>query len=351
MENVENKQTEDNDDTFYPPEVFNVLGDSLGKKYKDKFLNFTKITAEEVTYIFDILKKLIAKKEGKPVIISFSNFKGGCGKTTTAVTFSQFLTNLGIKTLLIDADNMRLASRMLSLRQKYVNGYIANMTNANVSIEEINDFKDNIDPICECEKGDYGSLINTINQSIELGRYQVIVLDTPGSKEDAVRNFSIKSIGKSDLPHSLVAYIADSIVITSQATSFDRTGTINYYVELESFVNEMMFKKVRNTTLAYKVLPVRMKTIKEDYAQEFFNILEANGIERFRECFRDSDKFRNSVKDDTIETYFTVNNAPQKTIEFKNFVVELFQDLDTAMKKDEYLALKAEAESNTNTGV
>lgn len=350
MEDLVAQQSDLNEreEIFYPPEIYNVSGSNLGKQFKEKFLKNVQLGDEEVGFIFNVINQVMNKKEGKPVIISFSNFKGGCGKSTTSVTFAQFLTNLGIKTILIDSDNMRLASRQLTQRQKIINAYISNMTKANEPIESIQEFKDKIDPLCDCEKGDYGTLINTINQVIETGRYQVIVIDTPGSKEDSSKNFALTSIGKSDLPHSLIAYVADSIVIPSKATSFDRTGSIDYYIQLESFVNEMMFKKVRTTSLAFRVLPVMMRNNNEDYVQEFFKILESNGIERFDVSFRESDKFKNSVKDDTIETYFTVNNAQQKTVEFKNFVLQLFQDLDTAMRKDEFLALQAQAKSQTN---
>lgn len=350
MENLEaSKNNFDDEGIFYPPEILNLSGDNVGKAFKEKFVKVTQLESSEVAFIKEIINKVSERKGGQPVIISFSNFKGGCGKSTTSVTFAQFLTNLGIKTILVDSDNMRLASRQLTQRKKIINGYITNMTKANIPIDEIIDFKDKIDPICDTEHGEYSNLISTINPIIEMGRYQVIVIDTPGSKEVSSKNFAINSISKGDLPHSLIAFIADSIVIPSKATSFDRTGSIDYYVQLESFVNEMMFKKVRKTSLAFRVLPVMMRSVKEDYVQEFFSVLEANGIERFTECFRESDKFKNSVKDDTIETYFTLNNAPQKTLEFKNFVLQVFQDLDTAMRKDDFLALQAQAQAQSQT--
>lgn len=60
---------------------------------------------QEINHIRDVLGVRLSKPEGiPPAIISFANFKGGAGKTTTAINAAQYFAKQGYKTLVIDCD-------------------------------------------------------------------------------------------------------------------------------------------------------------------------------------------------------------------------------------------------------
>lgn len=46
------------------------------------------------------------------MIITFANQKGGCGKSTTLVLFANYLSSIGIRPILIDADHQRSILKM-----------------------------------------------------------------------------------------------------------------------------------------------------------------------------------------------------------------------------------------------
>lgn len=332
----------DSAENFYPPEIYFTHGDNLGKSFEKKFKNSVKITEEEIKFIDDVINKVVAAKKGQPVIISFATFKGGAGKTTTATTFGQFLRNLGYSTLIIDCDYQYHSLDTIKDRAAVIARVIADMTDKNQSIEEIQRFKDSIDPIVESDSCEFGALYPTLNQQILSGKYQVIILDTPGIKTSATKCFNASAIGKPTFPHSFVGYVSDAIVIPCQPSVYDRKGSIDYYIQLESFLNEMAFKKMRGE-LSYKMLLSQVDHSNDKSVLETMNIFDANGINYYNSHFRTSEKYKNSVKEDSYETFFTINNAVGKFEEFKDIVMDVFKDLNEAKLKDEFLSSQESA--------
>lgn len=62
-------------------------------------------TLEEVVKLQEYYDTSMRRKDGEPcVVLSFTNFKGGCWKTTTSLNFASYFANKGLRVLLIDLD-------------------------------------------------------------------------------------------------------------------------------------------------------------------------------------------------------------------------------------------------------
>ena len=77
-------------------------------------------TLPEINHLrkhFNLLPWREATEE--PGVVAFSNFKGGCGKTTTSVHFAQYMAIKGYRVLYIDCDPQGSASMLFGVQQTY----------------------------------------------------------------------------------------------------------------------------------------------------------------------------------------------------------------------------------------
>ena len=68
---------------------------------------------KEINYLRDFFETRPHKpKNAEPAILGFANFKGGAGKTTTAINTAQYFAKKGYKILFIDSDSQGSATGM-----------------------------------------------------------------------------------------------------------------------------------------------------------------------------------------------------------------------------------------------
>ncbi|MEE8056775.1 MAG: AAA family ATPase [Pseudomonadales bacterium] len=76
-----------------PPEKNPKTGHRLG------------VTLEQMNFMQDLFKTRPIRKPGEdPVVLSFTNYKGGCWKTTTGWYAGSYIANFGARVLLVDLD-------------------------------------------------------------------------------------------------------------------------------------------------------------------------------------------------------------------------------------------------------
>lgn len=123
--------------------------------------------------------------------ISFSIFKGGTGKTTSAVHTASALAKKGKKTLLIDLDQQASSTRYLNLDPDATNPNLYHVFTGSVSpATAIRKTESGVDILASnelmaavevaLEDGDEGKLAEILNPLRQ--RYEFILIDTPPGK-------------------------------------------------------------------------------------------------------------------------------------------------------------------------
>ena len=223
-------------DTYYIPELFfDYAKKRLGLE-KDK--EFKKVEADEEAY------RKFRNREGVKVI-SFSNLKGGVGKTSIAANVAYNLALLNKRVLLVDMDSQANSSRYFANRY-FVGESIKNIFDKMTRKEpvEAEDVRRYIVPI-EFENAELELLPSelSLGRIVELSRsvftlphkkladilklvrddYDFIVIDTPPS---------------TGLSLHMALYASDLVSIVTDAEDFSVNGLNELYLEIRELAEE-----------------------------------------------------------------------------------------------------------------
>ena len=95
-------------DNLFPDRATSQNGRSVG------------YTLQEINLLRTHLKLLPWRAPTEePAVVAFSNFKGGCGKTTTSVHFAQYMAIRGYRVLYIDCDPQGSATMLFGAQQPF----------------------------------------------------------------------------------------------------------------------------------------------------------------------------------------------------------------------------------------
>lgn len=270
--------------------------------------------------------ELSKEKNKKPLIISFASEKGGCGKSTMAVTTSQLLANMGFKVQLIDVDNNESAYRMLISRKKNIQEVINNAVKEGVDESLIIDFKTKLDPLVDTALVDKESLtVDLVNEIATDSAYDIIVFDTPGVKEKREENFDLAKLNHAGEVHMILAYLSNSIVIPMRVTPLDITIATRLIYPLSQFVDhlEKMKLAVLKTQARILVNSIDQRTGTALNALEEF---QNSSYKQFKTIIRRSDKIAFAPYFEGVQTAFTTKVASQMQESFLEVIDQISDD-------------------------
>lgn len=117
-------------------------------------------TLEEVNHMRDVFGTRPHRGEGEDTpIVAFSNFKGGAGKSTLAVHFSQYMALKGYRVLLVDSDPQASATTMFGI-------------NSDLEVEEESSLEnylfDDFDDFKRCTRASYFPGLDIVPANLRL---------------------------------------------------------------------------------------------------------------------------------------------------------------------------------------
>lgn len=192
------------------------------------------------------LKKLISNVEEvrtHPIIISLSNEKGGCGKTTISCIIAQLFTNLGFKTALFDLDSAKgsfdimknrketIAQELTALKEYVENGEYTN--------EQALEYKNTeLEPIVSHYEAVENKTLtpNSLFDAIIASKSDIVIIDSAGRKDLQSNNFNVNSLHDFNKPNHVTAYLSDLILIPSSKSSNDVHTSLGYIFPLKDFL-------------------------------------------------------------------------------------------------------------------
>ena len=212
-------------------------------------------------------------------IISITNQKGGCGKTTTAINLAASLSNNKRRTLLIDLDPQAHATLGLNIKaHQSIYDVLSKLTNNKARLEDI---IQNVDKNFDIAPS--GIVLSTLEQELagEIGResrlwetinnfkdnYDYILIDCPP-------NLGILTINAIRATHE--------ILVPVEASRFSLEG-LSQLIDIINLVNERL-----NHSVDYR-------------------ILVTNFDSRLRHSFKMLDKIKSSFKDRVFSNIIHVN--------------------------------------------
>ena len=297
----------------------------IGNKFIDDFDKRYKAIPDLKLKIKRVVE-LSKEKNKKPLIISFASEKGGCGKSTMAVTTSQLLANMGFKVQLIDVDNNESAYRMLISRKKNIQEVINNAVKEGVDESLIIDFKTKLDPLVDTALVDKESLtVDLVNEIATDSAYDIIVFDTPGVKEKREENFDLAKLNHAGEVHMSLAYLSNSIVIPMRVTPLDITIATRLIYPLSQFVDhlEKMKLAVLKTQARILVNSIDQRTGTALNALEEF---QNSSYKQFKPIIRRSDKIAFAPYFEGVQTAFTTKVASQMQESFLEVIDQISDD-------------------------
>lgn len=271
--------------------------------------------------------ELSKEKNKKPLIISFASEKGGCGKSTMAVTTSQLLANMGFKVQLIDVDNNESAYRMLISRKKNIQEVINNAVKDGIEESVIIDFKDKIDPLVDTALVDKESFtVALVNEIAFESAYDIIVFDTPGIKDKREENFNLAKLNHAGEVHMILAYLSNSIVIPMRVTPLDITIATRLIYPLNQFVDhlEKMKLSILKTQARILVNSIEQRSGTGLNALEEF---QNSSYKQFKPIIRRSDKIAFAPYFEGVQTAFTTKVASQMQENFLEVIDQITDDV------------------------
>ncbi|WP_456451993.1 ParA family protein, partial [Hydrogenimonas sp.] len=230
------KKASTHKETYYVPQLF--IDYAKKKLGLEKEKDFKKLEVDENTY------KKYANEEGVKVI-SFSNLKGGVGKTSIAANFAYDLALLNKRVLLVDMDSQANTSRYFANRY-FVGESIKNIFDKMTRKESVakEDVRRYIVPV-EFENAELDLLPSelSLGRIVELSRsvftlphkkladilklvkddYDFIVIDTPPS---------------TGLSLHMALYASDLVSIVTDAEDFSVNGLNELYLEIRELAEE-----------------------------------------------------------------------------------------------------------------
>jgi len=182
-------------------------------------------------------------------VISISIFKGGTGKTTTAVTLSAALANLGKRVLLIDLDQQASATRHVGMDPEKENPNLFHVfmkqVPASLAVKETK-FGFKIMP--------GNSLLAAIEESLEAGDENMLRNLIEGVKQDFDYVILDSPPGKAMLAINALS-AADEVIIPLQA----ERPALDGVQDLLRFIQEIVWDKYNDNLKIRGILPTMFK--------------------------------------------------------------------------------------------
>jgi chromosome partitioning protein len=184
-----------------------------------------------------------------PKVISISIFKGGTGKTTTAVTLASALSDLGKKVLLIDLDQQASATRHLGIDPEKENPNLFHV------------FMKQVQPGLAVRDSKFGfkiipgnSLLAAIEESLEAGDENMLRELIEGVKQDYDYVILDSPPGKAMLSINALS-AADEVIIPLQA----ERPALDGVQDLLRFIQEIVWDKYNPNLKIRGILPTMFK--------------------------------------------------------------------------------------------
>ena len=282
------KKSSSSRDTYYVPQMtFDYAKRVLGLE-KDK--EFKKLQTDSETY------RRFRNREGTKVI-SFSNLKGGVGKTSIAANFAYNLALLNKRVLLVDMDSQANSSRYFANRY-FVNESIKNIFDRMTRKESVSaeDVKEYIVSV-EFENAEIDLLPSelSLGRIVELSRsvftlphkklsdilkmvkedYDFIVIDTPPS---------------TGLSLHMSLYASDLVSIVTDAEDFSVNGLNELYLEIKELAEETEHDVKVDSVFINKV---KKSNIHSVYIEAIAEMAANEGIDNVY-IIKDSTRFKES---------------------------------------------------------
>jgi chromosome partitioning protein len=313
------------------------------------------ITSRRVGYSLDQINSLRQnfgtspsrdKNVDKPLILSISNFKGGCSKTTTTVNLANYLASMGYNVLVVDTDSQATATSMF--------GYIpdSDFTKDDTILPYIDGEKDtlhyaikgthypNIDliPAClelyyiELEAAVHVAKMESVDEKRDFFKSLRYGLETVSGDYDVVLIDSPPSLGIVSIN---VLLAADALLVPCACKMYDFTSTVQFFKMINSYIKKLDMEKNYDFI---KVVATQYDR-REPSQKEFLEVLQANFGSRLLDTpfFNSSEIAKTSA---VFSTPFEQPKSNKRIIDnmnlcFRDVEIEIFK---TWPSKHEYLA-------------
>ena len=319
-----------NEVVSYNPQVF-----SLKKHIAELFTpNF--IESYDLGDLKEKIEKVTAASKtnfNRTPIISFCSEKGGSGKTTSALCVMQAVANMGFNLLLIDVDPTRGSSDVVNARKALINAEIASAEEQGIPVENVLEYKFKLEPTIEAltvVPDNFSA--SWVLELAEKKEYDLIVIDTPGVKNNDAANFDPRLITKTGNPHITASYVSNLTIIPTGTSNIDLVKMIAFTQPLMAFLGALNYSNQSVVNNQYRVLANRvekqgsgLKELAQAKEEVLFNWF-TNGIRR-------SEKITANTSTKHTGTVFSNNTAKQINIAFLELVDEIYSDIQNSVEK------------------